>query len=135
MTSNEDGMVRAFDFYNATAYHMDATLFGNYLKENSAIPNGLNYITDDVIKVINYLLVNKINSTLNIATGNSIKIIEIVRLLEKEIGKISKIIYQKSRHSQFDMIFDITKLKNLIVNYNPVDMIEGVKKLIHNKQF
>ena len=51
MTSNEDGMVRAFDFYNATAYHMDATLFGNYLKEKVALPNGLNYITDDVIKV------------------------------------------------------------------------------------
>ena len=51
MTFNNDGDVRAFDFYNGTAYHMDATLFGQYLKEKIALPNGLNYITDDVVKV------------------------------------------------------------------------------------
>jgi len=51
MTANVNGEVRAFDFHNATAYHMDATKFGQYLKEKIALPNGLNYIVDDVVKV------------------------------------------------------------------------------------
>jgi tryptophan halogenase len=67
MTSNEDGAVRAFDFHNATAYHMDATKFGQYLKEKIALPNGLNYITDDVVKVNQ----NEDGSVKSLSTGEN----------------------------------------------------------------
>ena len=51
ITNNPFHQVRAFDFKYGTAYHMDATKFGQYLKEKICLPNGLNYIADDVVKV------------------------------------------------------------------------------------
>jgi tryptophan halogenase len=48
-TNNADGRLRLFDFEQDTAYHLDAELFGQYLKEKIAIPNGVLHIVDDVI--------------------------------------------------------------------------------------
>jgi tryptophan halogenase len=48
MTDNSDFALRGFDFKLDTAYHMDATLFGQYLKDNICIPGGMTHILDDV---------------------------------------------------------------------------------------
>ena len=48
-TKNLDSKLRLFDFDSDTAYHLDAELFGQYLKENIAIPNGVVHIVDNVI--------------------------------------------------------------------------------------
>jgi tryptophan halogenase len=47
-TKNEKGILRNFDFKYDTAYHMDAQLFGQYLKEKIALPNGVKHIIGDV---------------------------------------------------------------------------------------
>jgi tryptophan halogenase len=47
-TKNEKGLLRNFDFDWDTAYHMDAQLFGKYLKENIAVPLGVKHQTGDV---------------------------------------------------------------------------------------
>lgn len=49
MTTNNDGMLRSFDFSRDTAYHMDASLFGEYLKNN--LCQNVTHITDDVTEV------------------------------------------------------------------------------------
>ena len=47
-TKNEQGALRNFNFKYDTAYHMDAALFGNYLRDKIAIPNGVTHLRGDV---------------------------------------------------------------------------------------
>ena len=47
-TRNADGILRNFDFKWDTAYHLDAQLLGQYLKDNIAIPNGVKHVIGDV---------------------------------------------------------------------------------------
>ena len=49
MTNNSDNTLRAFNFKRDTAYHMDAGLFGQYLKNNFC--TNINHILDDVTEV------------------------------------------------------------------------------------
>lgn len=51
LTKNEDHKIRGFDFDTDTAYHMDATLFGEYLRDNICIPSGLTHILDNVTRI------------------------------------------------------------------------------------
>jgi tryptophan halogenase len=51
-TDNKDHEIRMFNFKFDTAYHMDAALFGQYLKNNICIPEGVKHIVDDVTGVI-----------------------------------------------------------------------------------
>jgi len=48
-TKNENGKLRHFDFRHDTAYHMDAIAFGQWLKDNICIPNGLKLTRANVI--------------------------------------------------------------------------------------
>jgi tryptophan halogenase len=47
-SKNENGILRNFSFDWDTAYHMDAQLFGQYLKEKIALPNGVKHIIGEV---------------------------------------------------------------------------------------
>lgn len=47
-TKNEKGVLRNFNWQLDTAYHMDAQLFGQYLKDNIAIPLGVKHIYGEV---------------------------------------------------------------------------------------
>ena len=52
MTRNEDHSVRGFNFAEDTAYHMDAALFGNWLRDNICLPAGMTHKIDTVDRVI-----------------------------------------------------------------------------------
>lgn len=45
---NEHGVLRNYDFRWDTAYHLDASLFGQYLKDKIAIPNGVKHLKGEV---------------------------------------------------------------------------------------
>lgn len=47
-TRDEQQILRNYNFKYDTAYHMDAALFGQWLKNNIAIPNGVEHIIGDV---------------------------------------------------------------------------------------
>lgn len=47
-TRNENGVLRNFDFKYDTAYHMDAQLFGQYLRDKIAIPKGVKHLKGEV---------------------------------------------------------------------------------------
>lgn len=49
MTRNEDRMIRGFYFDSDTAYHMDAALFGMYLRDHICSPAGMEHIVDTVV--------------------------------------------------------------------------------------
>jgi len=51
-TKDEENKLRGFLFEYDTAYHLDAELFGKYLKNNVALPNGVNHIIGDVVDFI-----------------------------------------------------------------------------------
>lgn len=86
MTKNEDGKVRGFDFRTDTAYHMDATLFGIYLRDNLCLPNGMKHILDNV-------------------TGFS----------KKENGELSHITTENSGNLEADLFIDCTGFKSLLL--------------------
>lgn len=48
-TKNLDGKLPGYKFNADTAYHMDAELFGKYLKDNIAIPSGVQHIIGEVV--------------------------------------------------------------------------------------
>ena len=48
LTKNEDRRIRGFNFEADTAYHMDATLFGNYLRDTICLPSGITHLVDTV---------------------------------------------------------------------------------------
>ena len=48
MTFNENGKIRGFRHWLDTAYHMDATAFGIYLRDYVCKPTGMTHILDDV---------------------------------------------------------------------------------------
>lgn len=49
MTKNLDNKIRGFDFDFDTAYHMDATAFGIYLRDKICLPAGMTHLLDDVV--------------------------------------------------------------------------------------
>lgn len=52
LSKNTDKFIKDFDFKYDTAYHLDAELFGKYLKNKIAVPNGVVHIDDKVVDVI-----------------------------------------------------------------------------------
>jgi Tryptophan halogenase len=68
---NEEGKIRNYNFKYDTAYHLDAELFGKYLKEKIAIPNGVQHIIGNVTGFqpkashdisINYLVLDEVTA-------------------------------------------------------------------------
>jgi hypothetical protein len=47
-TKDEQGILRNYNFKYDTAYHMDASLFGQYLKEKIALPNNVKHVLGNV---------------------------------------------------------------------------------------
>lgn len=86
MTKNEDGSIRGFEFKYDTAYHMDATLFGIYLRDSVCVPNGVTHIKDDVV-----------DATL------------------KEDGSIDKILTKNSGELEADLYIDCTGFKSMLL--------------------
>lgn len=52
MTHNTHGAIRNFNFKSDTAYHLNAALFGDYLKTHICIPNNINHIVATVNDII-----------------------------------------------------------------------------------
>ena len=48
-TANEDNSFRHYSFKWDTAYHVDAALFGEYLRDNVALPNKTNHIIGTIV--------------------------------------------------------------------------------------
>ena len=51
LTKNADGKIRGFNFDADTAYHLDATLLGFYLRDNICIPAGLTHVLEEVQEI------------------------------------------------------------------------------------
>jgi len=49
--TKDDPNIIGWDFNNHTAYHMDAELFGRYLKAQYCIPQGVKCVLDDVVEI------------------------------------------------------------------------------------
>lgn len=51
MTNNKNHELRGFNFNADTAYHMDASLFGNYLRDKLCLPSGMKHIYANVTSI------------------------------------------------------------------------------------
>lgn len=88
MTRNDDFALRGFRFKQDTAYHMDATLFGQYLRDYRCLPAGMTHILDDIV-------------------------IEDIKL--KEDGSIESIGTKNSGHLTADLYIDCTGFRSLLL--------------------
>ena len=86
MTKNENHLIRGFDFKTDTAYHMDATLFGNYLRDHLCLPAGMTHILDNVL-----------SATLDAK------------------GHIDKIVTEKNGELTADLFIDCTGFRSLLL--------------------
>ena len=86
MTRNEDHLIRGFNFDNDTAYHMDAGLFGNWLKENICLPSGMTHIVNTVDKVV-----------------------------QREDASVEKIITKEGNHIRADLFIDCSGFQSLLL--------------------
>ncbi len=88
---------------------------------------------EDVIKLVKCVINLKSSITLNLATGKSTKLINILRYIENCLSKKAKINFKNSNHNQFDMKFDISKLKNYMPGYRPISLKLGIEKNLRKK--
>jgi tryptophan halogenase len=86
MTRNTDFKVRGFNFKEDTAYHMDAALFGNWLRDNICLPSGMTHILDTVTDVV-----------------------------QREDDSIEKIGTENSGYLTADLFIDCTGFKSLLL--------------------
>jgi hypothetical protein len=86
MTRNEDRVIRGFNFDLDTAYHMDATLFGNWLRNNICVPAGMTHILDDVTHVV-----------------------------QRDDASVEKIITKDNKHISADLFIDCTGFKSVLL--------------------
>ena len=87
LTKNEDHKIRGFNFAHDTAYHMDAALFGNWLRDNLCLPNGVTHIVDTVKQVV-----------------------------QREDASIEKIITDGDRHIRADLFIDCSGFKSILLD-------------------
>ena len=87
MTRNEDHRVRGFNFAEDTAYHMDAALFGNWLRDNICLPAGMTHKTDTVDRVI-----------------------------QREDDSVEKIVTTSGDHISADLFIDCSGFKSILLD-------------------
>lgn len=86
LTKNLDGKIRGFAFDTDTAYHMDAGLFGVYLRDHICLPGGVKHILEDVIEI-----------------------------KQDSAGNITKLITDKNTEIESDLYVDCTGFKSLLL--------------------
>jgi tryptophan halogenase len=86
LTKNEDGGIPNFFFEKDTAYHLDATKFGIYLKNNICLPSGMTHIVEDVVDVC-----------------------------QKEDGEVDYILTESGQKLTADLFIDCTGFKSLLL--------------------
>jgi tryptophan halogenase len=86
LTKNEHHQIRGFNFEFDTAYHMDATLFGNYLRDTICLPSGMTHILDTVASVT-----------------------------QKADGSIQEIVTENNGSLTADLFIDCTGFKSLLL--------------------
>lgn len=87
MTKNQDHKVRGFDFNRDTAYHMDATLFGNWLRDNLCLPSGMTHLVNTVDQVV-----------------------------QREDASIEKIITKEGNHIYADLFIDCSGFRSILLD-------------------
>lgn len=87
LTKNDDFRIRGFNFNQDTAYHMDAALFGMYLRDNICLPAGMTHIIDTVTDVV-----------------------------QRIDGSIEKIGTEKTGYIESDLYIDCTGFRSLLLD-------------------
>lgn len=87
-TKDENNVLRHFDFKWDTAYHLDAQLFGQYLRDNIALVNNVKHLKGDI------------------------------KGFEKDSrGKIIKVITEDGRRLESDLWIDCTGFKSIMLEH------------------
>lgn len=86
LTRNENHKIRGFNFDSDTAYHMDAALFGNWLRDKICLPGGMTHVLDDVAQV-----------------------------MQREDASVEKVITKGGQHIRADLFIDCTGFRSILL--------------------
>lgn len=87
ITRNEDSKIRGFDFTHDTAYHFDAALFGEWLRDNLCLPTGMRHLVDTVEHVV-----------------------------QREDDTVEKIITKTGEHIHADLFIDCSGFRSILLD-------------------
>lgn len=103
LTKNEDFRIRGFNFNRDTAYHMDATLFGEWLRDNLCLPSGMTHVIDTVDRVI-----------------------------QKGDDGIEKIITKEGKHIHADLFIDCSGFRSILLDQTLNEPFVSFHDTLHN---
>jgi len=112
--------------------------FTESIKNNTDLKlsnKGLQYrdylYVEDVAKVILSLLERPFSGIFNLSTGRSIRLVEIVKIISKELGKVPMIIESIEDLSQANIKISNKKFIDTFPNFSFTSMESGIKKYIN----
>ena len=87
---------------------------------------------DDIYKIIKSSIKNKPNILLNIATGKSYNINQIIEFIRSDYLVDFLVEYkQKEKGAQiYDLVYDVSLLNKFFPNFNPVNLKKGINLYI-----
>jgi tryptophan halogenase len=101
--NNIDYKIEGYSFQNDVAYHMDAIMFGQFLKNKFAIPNGVNHIQQHITQIV-----------------------------QEEDGYIDRLILRNGDTITGDLFIDCTGFKSMLLEETMGVSFESFNSLLPN---
>ena len=108
-----------------------------YTKKKIIIENQGSELRDyievyDLIRIIDFFLNKNISGYFNVVSGNSLSICDISKIILSYINIKTETIFLENKRKKFNLVFDNSKLMNLLPNFNFTTIEKGIKNYIHN---
>ncbi len=85
----------------------------------------------DLCRVAEGFLETPYDGMVNVASGRSIAIRDIIEMIANQLGKKPNIVWSaEPGPNDFDLVFDTTRLKRLLPEFEPVTLEQGIRKWI-----
>jgi UDP-glucose 4-epimerase len=88
---------------------------------------------DDLMNIIDKIIVNKIFIHLNVVSGKSIKISNIINIISKYYKKNIKVQFKEDKKDKFNLIFDNSLLLGMFPNFKFKDPKKIIKKIFNDR--
>jgi UDP-glucose 4-epimerase len=90
---------------------------------------------EDINRAIDLLLEKPHHGALNFATGKSVSLKEMVKIIEEESGEKTKVTYEtEANERDFNLVFDSSLFMNLFPHFHFTDLRKGIKNYIQHEK-
>lgn len=87
---------------------------------------------EDLSRLIELLITSDFHGLLNVATGKSMSLLELIRIIESELGKKGRINFTSPSNPKrnFDLRFSLGNLTAFFPDFHPCSMTAGIQKFV-----